>query len=580
MFARIKKSGNYQYLQIVQNRREGHKTIQRVIATVGRMDQLQAKGDVENLVRSLSRFSEKVLLILSDKSQVHASSKKIGPALIFERLWRELGIRKVLKQLLSDRKFTFDVERAIFLTVLHRLFVSGSDRYCDKWRRDYVIPGAVTLSLHHFYRAMAFLGEKIDDQKAKTPFSPRCTKDVIEEELFNERRDLFAGLDLVFFDTTSLYFEGEGGEALGKRGHSKDHRPDLNQMVVGAVIDNTGNPICCEFWPGNTTDVKTLLPIINRLKVRFHIGRVCIVCDRGMISDTTIKKLEKQGVLYILGARMRRVNEIKNDVLSRAGRYKEVYSACPQRRESQKSIRLRRTPLKVKEVWIDGRRYIVCLNTKQARKDAADRQAILASLQEKLRQGEKSLIGNKGYRKYIKSSGNQFTIDQQKIADEERFDGKWVLRTNTTFSAEKAALRYKELWEVEHVFRDIKSVLDTRPLFHQRDETIKGHVFCSFLALVLKKELDRRLEAFGYSFEWSDIKQDLKALQEIVIEDNGKTLAIRSECVRACGKIFPACCGQASGRCCLTTDNSGNISDVSETDPLCGKEQFVVPIKF
>lgn len=538
MFARIKKSGKYQYLQIVQNRREGPKTIQRVIATVGRMDKLQAKGEVEILVRSLSRFSEKVLLILSDKSQVQASSKKIGPALIFERLWRELGIRKVVKQLLSDRKFTFDVERAVFLTVLHRLFVSGSDRFCHKWHQDYIIRGVETLSLHHLYRAMSFLGEEIDDQKDKTPFSPRCIKDVIEEELFHERRDLFAGLDLVFFDTTSIYFEGEGGESLGERGHSKDHRPDLNQMVVGAVIDNAGNPICCELWPGNTTDVKTLLPIIDRLKKRFQIGQLCIVSDRGMISDATIKELERRGILYILGARMRKVNEIKNDVLSRAGRYKEVYPACPHRREGQTSKAP--APLKVKEVCIDDHRYIVCLNTKQARKDVADRQAIIASLQEKLKQGAKALIGNKGYRKYIKLSGEQLTIDAQKIDDDERFDGKWVLRTNTNFSAEKAALKYKELWEVEHVFRDIKSVLNTRPVFHQRDENIKGHVFCSFLALVLRKELDRRLETSGYCFEWSDIKQDLKALQEIIIEDNGKTLAIRSECVRTCGKVFKA----------------------------------------
>lgn len=532
MFARIKKSGKYQYLQIVQNRREGPKTIQRVIATVGRMDQLQSKGEVENLVRSLSRFSEKVLLILSDKSQVHASSKKIGPALVFDRLWQELGIKKVIKQLLSDRKFTFDLERAIFLTVLHRLFASGSDRFCHKWQLGYLIQGAESLSLHHLYRAMAFLGEELEDQKDKTPFSPRCIKDVIEEESFHERRDLFAGLDLVFFDTTSIYFEGKGGENLGERGYNKDHRSDLNQMVVGAVIDNDGNPICCELWPGNTTDVKTLLPIISRLKKRFHIGQLCIISDRGMISEATVKELQRRNILYILGARMRKVNEIKNDVLSRAGRYREVY---PEDQRSKAPA-----PLKVKEVSIEDHRYIVCLNTKQARKDASDRQAIIASLEEKLKQGAKSLIGNKGYRKYIKLSRNQLTIDSEKIADDERFDGKWVLRTNTNFSAEKAALKYKELWEVEHVFRDIKSVLETRPVFHQRDENIKGHVFCSFLALVLRKELDRRLEASGYCFEWSDIKQDLKALQEIIIEDNGKTLAIRSECVRTCGKIFKA----------------------------------------
>lgn len=135
MFARIKKSGQYQYLQIVQNRREGTKTIQRVIATIGRMDQIQKKGEIENLVRSLSRFSEKVLLILSGRSDVHAVSKKIGPSLIFERLWKELGMGKIIRRLLAERKFEFDVERAIFLTVLHRLFVSGSDRSCDRWQR-------------------------------------------------------------------------------------------------------------------------------------------------------------------------------------------------------------------------------------------------------------------------------------------------------------------------------------------------------------------------------------------------------------------------------------------------------------
>jgi len=532
MFARIKKSGKYQYLQIVQNRREGIKTIQRVISTIGRMDQLQPKGEIEKIARSLSRFSEKVLLVLSDKSKVHTSSKKIGPALIFERLWRELGIKRVIKRLLSGRKFTFDVERAIFLTVLHRLFVSGSDRFCHKWHQDYIIKGVESLSLHHLYRAMAFLGEALEDQKDKTPFSPRCTKDVIEEELFLERRDLFAELDLVFFDTTSIYFEGEGGESLGQKGNSKDHRPDLNQMIVGVVIDNNGNPICCELWPGNTTDVKTLIPIIDRLKKRFHIGRFCILSDRGMISNKTIKELEHRRLLYILGARMRKVNEIKYEVLSRTGRYREVYPEG----QSSKSP----SPLKVKEVYVDNNRYIVCLNTKQARKDAADRQAIVASLQEKLKQGPKTLIGNKGYRKYIKLSQDQFKLDTKKIAEAERFDGKWVLKTNTTFSPEKVALKYKELWEVEQVFRDIKSLLDTRPVFHQTDETIRGHVFCSFLAILLRKELDRRLEDSGHFFEWSDIKQDLKALHETTIEDNGKTLAIRSECERTCGKIFKA----------------------------------------
>jgi transposase len=532
MFARIKKSGKYQYLQIVQNRREGHKTVQRVIATVGRLDQMHQKGQVEKLIRSISRFSEKVLLILSKGKEVTASAKRIGPALIFERLWNDLGIGQVITRLLDGRKFGFDVERAVFLTVLHRLFVSGSDRACDRWKRDYVIEGADQLSLHHHYRAMSFLGEETEDQTGRTPFIHRTIKDRIEEDLFEVRRDLFCGLDFVFFDTTSIYFEGGGGEILGRKGHSKDHRPGHNQMIVGAVIDNNGKPICCEMWPGNTTDVKSLIPVTDRVRNRFGVGEFCLIADRGMISAENLEKLEERQMLYILGARMRKVREIKLDVLSRGGRYREVH---PEGKSSKDP-----SPLKVKEVTIGDRRYIVCLNTRQARKDAADRQAIVASLEEKLQTGPKSLIGNKGYRKYLKLDRGHLKVDQKKIDEDARFDGKWVLMTNTRLSAEEVALKYKELWQVEQVFRDMKSILETRPIYHQKNENITGHVFCSFLALLLRKELDRRLVFKGYDFEWADIKQDLKALQEIKINENEKSLAIRTEAVGTCGKVFQA----------------------------------------
>jgi len=530
MFARVKKAGPYQYLQIVENRRENKKSVQHVIATVGRMDQMQAKGQIETLTRSLSRFSEKVLLILSEKSDIHAEAKRIGPGLVFGRLWKELGIDAILHGLLADRKFTFDVERAVYLTVLHRLLPSGSDRSCDKWHCDYLIQGVDDLSLHHLYRAMAFLGSEIEDQKDRT-FLPRCTKDIIEEELFHRHQDLFSALDIVFFDTTSLYFEGEGGD-IGELGHSKDHRPDLNQMIVGVVLDREGNPVASEMWPGNAADVTSLFPVIQRIRSRFPIDKLCIVADRGMISGDTAAYLEKEKISYILGARMRKVKEVRQDVLSRAGRYREVY---PEGRSSKDP-----SPLKVKEVLVDDRRYILCLNERQARKDAADRQSIIDALSEKIKSNPKSLVGNKGYRKYLSLDRDTVSLNQEKVEEEKRFDGKWVLKTNTALTAEQVALKYKELWQVEQVFRDMKSVLDTRPIFHQRDETIKGHVFCSFLALVLIKELYRRLEKAGHDFEWADIKQDLSALQEITIEDNGKKLAVRSECKGVCGKVFQA----------------------------------------
>lgn len=532
MFARIKKSGKYEYLQVVENRRDGPKVNQRVIATLGRLDQMHAKGEVETLVRSLARFSEQALLILSGRSDIIADSTTIGPALVFERLWKELGIPKILQGLLSERFFTFDVERALFLTVLHRLMVSGSDRFCDRWRRDYFVKGTAEVELHHLYRAMAFLGEETSDQKSATPFAPRCTKDVVEERLFHLNRHLYSGLDLVFFDTTSIYFEGAGGQTLGERGFSKDHRPDLNQMVVGVVLDDNGRPLCCEMWPGNTTDVKTLVPVVARTRHRFNVSKFCVVADRGMISNDTIREFEKpeNKVPYILGTRMRNVLEVKRDVLCRAENFQEIVPEGTRAKDP--------SPLKVQEVWVDDRRYIVCLNPKQARKDAADREAILASLEEQLKAGPKKLVGNRGYRRYLKFEKNSASIDRKKVEQEARFDGKWVLKTNARLSAKNVALKYKELWQVEHTFRDMKSVLETRPVYHRLDETIRGHIFCSFLALMLKKELYRRLEDFGHSFEWAEIRQDLKALTETVIEEDGKRLAVRSQCKGICGKVF------------------------------------------
>ena len=264
MFFRTKKSGPRTYLQVVENHWEDGRSRQRVLATLGRLDDLQQRGAVDGLLHSGARFADK-LLILSAHAQGRlptTRSWRLGPVLVFERLWEESGCRAVLAALLGERRFEFDVERAVFLTVLHRLLQAGSDRAADQWKEDYPISQAGSLELHHLYRAMAWLGEELPDSHLHdaTKLAPRCTKDLIEEQLFERRRDLFTDLDIVFFDTTSIYFEGEGGDTLGQYGHSKDHRPDEKQMVVGAVLDGEGRPICCELWPGNTADVTTLIP--------------------------------------------------------------------------------------------------------------------------------------------------------------------------------------------------------------------------------------------------------------------------------------------------------------------------------
>jgi transposase len=537
LFVRTQTNGSRTYLLVVDNVRVDGKVKQRVLHRLGRLDELLANGQLDALIQSLSRFSEK-LAVLGAHAQgdsIVTHSVRIGPALIFDRLWQSCSIDKVLSALLADRRFEFSVERAIFLTVLHRLFAPGSDRAAEKWKDDYAIDGASDLDLHHLYRAMAWLGEELpkDQQDGATPFAPRTNKDLIEEALFARRRDLFSDLDIVFFDTTSIYFEGEGGETIGQRGHSKDHRPDLNQMVVGMVLDHNGNPICSEFWPGNTADVKSLVPIVERLKTRFGIGSVCIVADRGMISAETLADVELRKWQYILGVRMRSSTEAKA-VVARAGRYAEVHPKSDDRDDP--------SPLKVKEVWVeDTRRYVVCVNEDQATKDRHDREAVVASLRDALSHGDKSLVGNKGYRKYLRAGGKQFAVDEDKIKEEARYDGKWVLTTNTDLPTDEVALKYKQLWMVEDVFRSMKSLLDTRPIFHKRDETIRGHVFCSFLALLLRKELQDRLARKEWKLEWADVVRDLDNLNEMKIAINNKSFVFRGQTSGVAGKVFQAC---------------------------------------
>ena len=541
MFVRTKARGNRTYLQIVENHRQQGKIVQRVIANLGRLDILQQSGGIDALMRSMQRFSDKLAILgeLDPKSPPALCYRRIGAPLLFGRLWRELGIDKVIARVSKGRKFEFSLDRVIFAAVLHRLVHPGSDRAALRWLEDYSLPAMQNLDLQHFYRAMAWLGTPLaeNDQDAATPFSPRCIKDLIEEELFARRRNLFSGLDLVFFDTTSIYFEGAGGQTLGCHGHSKDHRPDLRQLVVGMVLDHNGYPVCAEIWPGNTADVSSLIPVSERLKKRFHVGQVCVVADRGMVSKAVKKTLEEMGWLYILGARMRNEKEVRDIVLSDAAPFVEITGERKKAKDP--------SPLQVNDVLVEDRRCVVCLNEEEARKDRHDREAaILASLSDALKRGDKTLVGNKGYRRYLSGGAKHFTIDWAKAEQDERYDGKWVLSTNTTLPAEDVARKYKQLLLVEDIFRQTKTLLETRPVYRKRDETIRGHVWCAFLALTLRKELRDRLEQSRKDdeerLEWAAIMEGLESFGEAEINTGGKRYMMRSEANKAVIRSFSA----------------------------------------
>jgi hypothetical protein len=514
MFIRVKKIGPYEYLYLVENARERGRHVQRVIKALGRRDAVEESDLLDGLIASAARHSRRSIVLSSFYRGELPELRRvtIGPDLVFGRLWQETGCRDVLRSLLADRHFGFDVERAIYLTVLHRLMVSGSDRHAHNWHQRQRIPGAEALTLEHAYKAMAWLGEEAVDGRPMT--------DTVEEALHRHRQPLLGELSVAFFDTTSLYFEGRGGATLGQRGFSKDFRPQLHQVVLGIVLDGQDRPIASFLWPGNTADVSTLLPVVERLRTRFGISRACVVADRGMISAATIAGLEAQGIDYILGVRERSTVEVRTTVIDDDG------VAVPLTIPRQKG----ETDLAVKDVVVAGRRYVLCRNEEQARKDAETRTALLAGLERKLTQGDKALVGNAGYRRFLADpAGNGFTIDAAKAEADARFDGLFVLRTNTRLTALQVVLRYRNLLAVEQGFLAAKTLLATRPIFHRTDAAIRGHVFCTFLALVLRKELMDRLTTRRITLpEWQHIVDDLDDLSEIEVEQDGRRALLRT----------------------------------------------------
>jgi hypothetical protein len=542
MFVREKHINGYTYLYLVETVREDGRTKQRIIRNLGRKEAVLASGALDRLAASVGRFAERAIVLQAIECGDPALAvRRIGAPLLFGRLWEETGCAAVLKDQLAGRGFEFDVERAVFVAVLHRLMASGSDRACAHWMEDYAIPGVDGLALHHFYRAMAWLGEELPDaeQAHATPFAPRCVKDSLEEALFARGRDLFTDLSVVFMDTTSLSFEGAGGATLGARGYSKDHRPDLAQMILAVVVDGEGRPICTEMAPGNTADVTVLIPIMDRLRHRFGIARVCVVADRGMISRPTIAALEERGLEYVLGVRERTDKRVRAMVLDDP---KPFVPLLVQRQGGE-------TQLFAKEVVVDGIRYIVCRNEAEAEKDRADRQAIVEGLERQLKKGDKALIGNAAYKRYLRrpaaadpaaEATPAFEIDPGKLAEEARYDGIFVLRTNARINALQAMLRYRDLLQVEALFRVAKATLDTRPIFHSSDAAIRGHVFCSFLALVLAKELKDRCARVGLKPEWNRLIRDLDRLQSGDIARDGRTITVRTPVTGDVGPVFRA----------------------------------------
>lgn len=535
MFTRTKtvraNGRTYEYVQIVENRWVNGKTRQRVVGNLGRLDDLQARGDLETVIAGLVAHCPKLKIVRAQREQALAAESNLvwGPVLIFERLWEELGLANLVRRLAKGRRLGFDVERCAFALVLQRILNPGSDRAGARWIQTVHADGCASLRLADFYKTVGLLWH---------------WRTRIEQELYQRGRDLFNdGLDLVFFDTTSTYFEGTAWEGWAKRGKSRDGRPDHLQLVLGVVLRRDGLPITIEIWPGNTADCKTLLPVMKSLQERFKIRRVVLVCDRGMVSAANLKALTEAHYPYIVGMRMRRSLEVNREVLGRAGRYREVDHN-----------------LHVKEVWVDDRRYVLCQNPERAAKDRHDRQAILEKLHEKLQSGGvKGLIVNRGYRRFLKVSQGDASIDEARVRADERYDGKYVLRTTTDLPATEVAEAYKQLTWIERLWRELKDVMEVRPIYHhKKKENVKGHIFAAFLALYLSATLRQRLQDLRarehpeemkppgpgepprLPIEWDALIQDLSQVRAVTIRMEDERYLLRTDFRGHAAEVFRA----------------------------------------
>jgi transposase len=352
-------------------------------------------------------------------------------------------------------------------------------------------------------------------------------REQLDEELFLRERDLFSQtLDLVFIDTTSTFIYRSEETPLRRRGYSRDRRPDQPQVVICLLVDRAGWPIAWDLLPGNTADRPALVAMIERLRKRFHSRRVIVVADRGMISADTIRLLEQDETApfdFILGCKLRHDREVRDQVLSRAGRYQSVADN-----------------LEVKQVEVEARRYVVCRNPIEAKKDAAARQAILDKLEAALTHGPKAVIGNAGFRRFVRVQRGAVSIDREAVERDARLDGKFVLRTNTELEAQEVARAYKSLWRVERAFRETKHTLEVRPVFHHRDHTTLGHITASFLALRLEVDLQRRLEARGVEVSWPDLMRDLAEVRSVHLTLDGQRYQLRTELAGSAAAAFAA----------------------------------------
>ena len=529
------------YVQLAHNFRDektGHAKA-KVLYSFGREDQVD-KDSLRRLVASIEKFlgPEEALRRMesAELKMKFEESRPLGGVWALEQLWSELGIGKVINRHLEDRGFQIPVERAIFAMVANRALAPMSKLAVEEWvAKDVPVTDLENLQVHHLYRSLDALIEMEEE---------------LQKEVFFAVSDLLnLEVDLLFFDTTSTYFEienedvdddEEGDYLLRRRGHSKDSRPDLAQVVIGLAVTKEGIPVRVWTWPGNTADV-TRISEVKKDLIGWKLGRVITVVDRGFMSESNLKELQRTGGHYIVGEKMRSGKPEVEEALARAGRFQPV-----------------RHNVEVKEVIVgDGearKRYVVVRNPQQRERDEKIREAMVKTLEAEiagLKQLDNGghgkavcrLMSHKTYGRYLKLKKDGLPrIDRAKLKAESRTDGKYLLLTSDdTLSAEDVALGYKQLLEVEDAFRTLKQTLELRPVYHRLSRRIRSHVNICWLALLLIRVAEVRTEqALGELVTWDKMRTELDRMHLGRFSLDGGILRQRTEMTNQQARLFKA----------------------------------------
>lgn len=503
------------YLQLAENVWDPSKrrSQARIIYNCGRADDPEVTERLRRLARSILRRCSPEEILAADPGWRLVCAWPYGDVYVLEQIWQRLGIDTIVRGQAHGRRLGFDVERALFALVANRACAPASKLYChEQWLKEEVrIAGTQALELHHLYRAMDFL---------------EAHKEAIEQAIFFQVADLLSlDVEVIFYDTTSLHFEideEDRGDAAGhvrgsaaagrktypaprKRGYSKNGRADAPQIVVGLAVTRDGFPVRHWIFPGNTVDVTTVRQVKADLR-GWQLTRCLFVGDAGMVSQENFHTLAQGGGKYLMAMPLRRGDEVSEAVLTRPGRYRQVAEN-----------------LQVKEVVVgEGerrRRYALCYNALEAKRQQAHREELLRELEAELaslaQPGDGhskrvcALRSSPRYGRYLKDTRRGLAIDRKAIAALERFDGKFVVHSNDdTLSAEDMALGYKQQQRVEECWRTMKSGLKLRPVFHWAPHRIHAHVAITVLSLLLERTIEH---ACGDT--WRNIRDDLKRIQ-------------------------------------------------------------------